>query len=372
MALLMASCTCLAETSLTRSEAEARLKDLENEISQLQDNLEKSRSSMRKEQGALKESDLAIQASTIQLRMLQAEVQQHEKDLAAMQGEREDYLNSLDTRRKALAEQILAAYRLGQESRLKLVLNQDSPAELSRTLAYYDYLSRAQGERIVELRQVIETLDGMQANINRELAELNATQERQKATLDEMTAQREEKQQRVQALAAQINTDAAQLEELRANRRDLEVLLSRLSDTLADIPNDMGGRQSPADMKGELPMPVAGRVSFAYGQARSAGLQWHGWLIAANSGEEVKSVAYGRVAYADWLRGYGLLMIIDHGDGFMTLYANNESLLHEVGDWVEPGAAISTVGTSAMNGNGLYFEIRRDGKALDPAAWLKR
>jgi septal ring factor EnvC (AmiA/AmiB activator) len=101
-------------------------------------------------------------------------------------------------------------------------------------------------------------------------------------------------------------------------------------------------------------------------------LRWQGWLIDAKPGIEVKSIAYGRVAYSDWLRGYGLLMIIDHGDGFMSLYANNESLLREVGDWVEPGTDISTVGTGPVNGDGLYFEIRKDGKAMDPAVWLKR
>lgn len=119
-------------------------------------------------------------------------------------------------------------------------------------------------------------------------------------------------------------------------------------------------------------MPVKGRVKHAFGQPRTAGLRWHGWLIGAASGTEVKTIAYGRVAYADWLRGYGLLLIMDHGDGFMSLYANNESLLHELGDWVEPGTTISTVGTSPLNGNGLYFEIRRNGKAMDPAVWLKR
>ena len=121
-----------------------------------------------------------------------------------------------------------------------------------------------------------------------------------------------------------------------------------------------------------MPMPVKGRVKHAFGQTRTAGLRWQGWLIDAEIGKEVKTIAHGRVAYSDWLRGYGLLMIIDHGDGFMSLYANNESLLREVGEWVEAGSDISTVGTSPLNGNGLYFEIRKNGKAMDPAVWLKR
>jgi len=141
---------------------------------------------------------------------------------------------------------------------------------------------------------------------------------------------------------------------------------------LADIPANLGKQHDLNGLKGRMPLPAEGRVKHAFGQPRTGGLRWQGWLIDAKPGSEVKSVAYGRVAYSDWLRGYGLLMIIDHGDGYMSLYANNESLLREVGDWVEPGSDISTVGTSPVNGDGLYFEIRKNGKAMDPAVWLKR
>ena len=101
-------------------------------------------------------------------------------------------------------------------------------------------------------------------------------------------------------------------------------------------------------------------------------MQWQGWVIRSDPGTDVHPVAYGRVAYADWLRGYGLLMIIDHGSGFMSLYGNNESLFKEVGDWVEPTESIAQVGQSSTGDQGMYFELRKDGKALDPAAWLRR
>ena len=117
---------------------------------------------------------------------------------------------------------------------------------------------------------------------------------------------------------------------------------------------------------------MPGHVIHSFGQQRAAGMKWQGWLIKAETGTEVKNIAYGRVAFADWLRGYGLLMIIDHGQGFMSLYGYNESLLWEVGDWVEPGAVIATVGGSQGGEQGLYFEMRKDGKAVDPAVWLKR
>lgn len=255
---------------------------------------------------------------------------------------------------------------------MKLVLNQDSPALLSRTLAYYDYFSRSQASQINELKEVLQTLDQMQEKINAELSAMNEVQKNQQSVLDELKDQRNERQVIIESLSRQINTDEARLAELQRDRRDLETLLEKLSNVLADIPADLGKRLAPQDLKGKLPMPVKGRVKHAYGQPRTAGLHWQGWLIGAGDGSEVKAIAYGRVAFSDWLRGYGLLMIIDHGDGFMSLYGNNESLLHEVGDWVEPGAVISTVGTSGFNGDGLYFEIRKDGKAMDPAVWLKR
>jgi septal ring factor EnvC (AmiA/AmiB activator) len=361
-----------AESTLTQAEAESRLKQLKSEISSLKKELDHSRSTLSGEQKALRATDLEIQANALELRELESTRQEHDRELSALHTERQNYLHSIDKRREVLATQIMTAYRLGRESRLKLVLNQDSPALLSRTLAYYDYFSRSQASQINELKQVLNTLDEMQVKINVELSALNEVQKSQQAVQDDMTSQRNERQAIIESLSSQIDTDEKQLAELQNNRKHLETLLEKLISVLADIPADLGKRLGPGDLKGKMPIPVKGRVKHAYGQPRTVGLRWQGWMIGAANGSDVKAIAYGRVAYSDWLRGYGLLLIIDHGDGFMSLYANNESLLHEVGDWVEPGAGISTVGTSTLNGNGLYFEIRKNGKALDPAVWLKR
>jgi septal ring factor EnvC (AmiA/AmiB activator) len=363
---------CQADESLSKTEAETRLKQLKTEINSLKSELERTRTTLSSEQKLLKAADLEIQASALELRKLESTRQEHERELSVLNDERTDYLNSLEKRREILAEQIIAAYRLGQESRLKLVLNQDSPALLSRMLAYYDYFSRSQADQINELRQVLQTLDQMQAKIDVELSALDEVQKSRQAVLDEMTDQRNQRQAVIEKLSSRIDTDETRLAELQQNRQDLEALLAKLSDALADIPAELGQQHGLLDLRGKMPIPVRGRVKHAFGQPRTAGLRWQGWLIDADTGSEVKPVAYGRVAYSDWLRGYGLLMIIDHGDGFMSLYANNESLLREVGDWVEPGSSISTVGSSPVNGSGLYFEIRKDGKAMDPAVWLKR
>ncbi|MCW8925087.1 MAG: peptidoglycan DD-metalloendopeptidase family protein [Xanthomonadales bacterium] len=372
-ASLALSYTCAADDgNLSQTDAESRLRQLTQQIGELKKDLEQARGTLSQEQRELEAADLRIQASMLALRQLELKRQEHSRELAKLEDEQQEYLQSIDERRAILARQILTAYRLGRESRLKLVLNQDSPAELSRTLAYYDYFSRSQAEQISELRKVLLTLDEMQASISAELLALDEVQTQHQQVLDQMTMQREQRQAVIDELSRQIGTDEQRLAELQRNRRDLEVLLQRLSDVLADIPADLGQRLGPAQLKGKLPMPVDGRVRYSYGQARTTGLHWQGWLIGAGAGSEVRAVAYGRVAFSDWLRGYGLLMIIDHGDGFMTLYGNNESLLFEVGDWVEPGSVISTVGAGPLSGTGLYFEIRRNGKALDPAVWLNR
>jgi len=370
--LILGTMVCRADESLTKAEAESRLKQLKTEISSLHRELERTRTTLSNEQKALKAADLEIQSSALKLRQLESTRQVHEDELSVLHTERRNYLASLEKRKDILAAQIMAAYRLGRESRLKLVLNQDSPALLSRILAYYDYFSRSQSSQINELRQVLKTLDQMQEKINVELSAIDVVQKNQQAVLDAMTEQRKQRKAAIESLSGQIDTEETRLAELQRDRHDLEELLEKLSNVLADIPADLGQRHGLDKLKGKMLIPVKGRVKHAYGQPRTAGLHWQGWLISANIGTEVRSIARGRVAYSDWLRGYGLLMIIDHGDGFMSLYANNESLLREVGDWVETGSDISTVGTSPLNGNGLYFEIRKDGKAMDPVVWLKR
>jgi len=361
-----------ATGKLSQSEAESRLELLKKEITGLKQDLERARKTYSDEQKALKTADLEIQVNSLELRKLASTRKEHEAELSRLHTERGDYLHSLDQRREVLAMQIMAAYRLGQESRLKLVLNQDSPALLSRMLAYYDYFSRSQAKQIKELRQVLQTLDLMQAGINTELSTLVDVQKSQQTVLDELTSQRDKRQAILVRLSNRIGSDEARLAELQKNRQDLEALLGKLSNVLADIPADLGKRLGPAELKGQLPMPVKGRVRHAFGHNRTAGLNWRGWLISADGGSEVKSVAHGRVAFSDWLRGYGLLMIIDHGDGYMSLYGNNESLLHDVGDWVEARTAISTVGSIPGSGSGLYFEFRKNGKAVDPANWVRR
>ena len=370
--LLCCSGPAAAQSDGERAKTESALEGVRKEIGILQKSLEKSRAEHANEHARLREVDLQIQAANLEFRTLEKQRQSHLDELVGLERQRNDYLIRLKQRHDQLAEQIRAAYRLDSQSRLKLILNQASPAQLGRMLAYYDYINRAQVSKISGLREALTTLDTMQQSIDQELSRLEMVQTEQREVMDQLDQQRKQRRTLLVELDERIEDKASRLRELERNRQDLEKLLERLTDVLADIPADLGKHLGVARQKGRIPMPVKGPVRYAFGQSRGGGLHWQGWLIAAPAGSEVSAVAYGRVAFADWLRGYGLLIIIDHGEGFMSLYGHNESLLYEAGDWVEPGQIISVIGVRTGNDQGLYFELRKNGKSVDPAAWLAR
>jgi septal ring factor EnvC (AmiA/AmiB activator) len=366
------SCPALADQDVDKAQAESRLGEVTRAIGELREQLAASRQDHRQEQARLREVALAIQAADLKFRELEQLRQRHLEDLAALELQREDYLSSLDERLGQLADQVRSSYKMGGQTRIKLILNQDDPARAGRMLAYYDYLNRVQVRKISALKEALTTLDDMQQSIDTELATVERVQTEQRTVLANLNEQRLAREELLAQLSRQIDSDESRLRELEQNRKDLEALIERLGDVLADIPADLGSRKGIAGQKGKLPMPLNGQVIHAFGQPRAAGMRWQGWLIKAQTGAEARAVAYGRVAFADWLRGYGLMMIIDHGQGFLSLYGHNESLLAEVGAWVEPGEVVSIVGSNPGSDQGLYFELRKNGKALDPAAWIAR
>jgi septal ring factor EnvC (AmiA/AmiB activator) len=365
-----------AQTNSTQpgrqQEVESELAALQLEIQILQQSLSAARSDHQAEQQKLKELDLSIQQSSQALRALDAQLAEEQLKLERLEVEKEQALSQLEIDQQQLAGQVNETYQLARQSRLKLVMNQDSPSELSRMLAYYEHLNRAQTARIEAIRTILAALQQVHQQIELQLAEIASAQELQQTELARKQEQHEVRQQVLAALKLEIGSSEAQLKEFENNRKDLEQLLEKLSDVLADIPSNLGEHLSVSSQKGRLPTPVKARVRKAFGQQRKGGMYWQGWVFDAQPGSEVSNIAYGRVAFADWLRGYGLMIIIDHGEGFMSLYGYNESLLWEVGDWVEPGSVIATVGTNSSGEQGLYFELRKDGKALDPASWMKR
>jgi len=361
-----------ADADIDRNAAESRLAEVLAQIGELKTQLEASRTEHRSEQQRLQKLDLRIQQANVELRELQQQESRQQQELEDLRLQREEFLAQLDQRMDRLAEQLRLSYRATRESRIKVILNQDEPGLLGRMLAYYDYYARAQTSRIALLQDTLKELEEMQRSIDFRLSQIAELRTGQQAVLDDLGEQRQQRKLLLAGLERQIGTEAARLQELERNRQDLQALIERLTDVLADIPTDLADHVGVEKQRGRLPMPLKGPVRHPYGQSRSGGLSWQGWLIGADAGAEVKAIAYGRVAFADWLRGYGLLIIIDHGQGYMSLYGHNESLMHEAGAWVEQGEAISIVGSNTGSEQGLYFELRKAGRAIDPAGWLAR
>ena len=212
----------------------------------------------------------------------------------------------------------------------------------------------------------------MVQKVSAEKLALNQSKEKLVERQRQVVAGQQQRKKALAALSASLKTDRQRLNKMTRERKDLEQLLSAVEEAINDIkvPNDY---RPFAQRKGKLAWPLKGRIRAGFGNPRSGSLRWEGWLIQANSGTPVKAVHHGRVVFADYLRGFGLLSIIDHGDDYMTLYAHNRDLLKEVGDWVLPGEVLAYAGNSGgREESALYFEIRRKGKPHDPKVWLAR
>ncbi len=277
----------------------------------------------------------------------------------------------LAVQRQTLKDQIYTAYTLGKRSRLKLILNQEDSLQASRMMTYYGYFNRARVENLAVVQQSLKELNELQGREqahSKELQELLVKQERKRESLEEDLLKR---QQLLKFLVSDEQDKLQVLAALKVDEKRLQQLFSEIQESMDDFPYELNITQEFSEQRGRLGWPVSGPVIKTFGARRSAS-RWDGIVIRAEEGDEVKSVSRGRVVFSDWLRGYGLMIIVDHGNDFMTLYAFNQSLYKDVGDWVDVGDVIATVGKSGgRNTAGLYFGIRDQGSPLDPQKWLK-
>ena len=304
------------------------------------------------------------------LRFIHRDREQRQTRLEALENQAEGRQAALERERRRLARLLRSAWQIERRGDIRILLSQQNPAASRRTLTYHDYVARQrarQVERVGEkLRALAATRQALTAQ-TQTLARLQNSRERERAKLRSF---KEQKQAVLARVLADIKTESGALERLRKDEQSLRAILSSLTELLADIP--LGGGRAPfADLRGKLAWPAAGRLLTRYGARRGgSGKPWSGVFIGARRGARVTAVAPGRVAFSDWLRGYGLLLIIDHGDDYMTLYGHNESVFKDTGEWVESGDVIASVGDSGGQPvSGLYFEIRRRTKPLNPTHW---
>lgn len=369
---------CLLSASLavanTVEQRQAELERLRQQIAKLQGELNVDRGRYDSLMSELRRVERRIGRIGRSINRLKGQLREQEKKLSALQQRRSKLQLSIAEQQRYLAGQIRAAYAMGRQEYFKILLNQEDPSAVGRTLTYYDYLNKARSQRIASLNATIDELEQVRQELNRESERLRQLRSEREHEREQMEASHKERQSLVANLKTEIQSKDQQLNGLMADERELKTLLQALTEALEDIPAAPGDHQPFGKLRGKLKWPTSGRRIAAFGESRNIGkLRWQGVVIAGKEGQEVKAVSHGRVAYADWLRGYGLLLIIDHGDGYMSLYGHNQSLYREVGDWVEKGDVIAAVGRSGgIDSNALYFEIRKDGKPTDPVRWCKR
>lgn len=289
--------------------------------------------------------------------------------LSALRAEQAELNDLRVTQASHVGEHVASAYRISGQDFIKLLLNQESPETLDRMVRYHRYFSAARLATLEEYRATLTRLDANRAALEARAAEAEARQQELKRRQTDLVAQRDERRALLARLASETEDKAAERQRLGEDRERLETLLAELERRAQSL----DGRAF-AQRKGSLPWPLQGRVVNAFGQPRAQGrLIWHGLLVAADEGTPVTAVFRGRVVFADWLRGFGLLTIVDHGSGYMTLYGHADALDKQPGDWVESGEEIARAGRSGgLGAAGLYFEVRHDGQAADPIIWLAK
>jgi septal ring factor EnvC (AmiA/AmiB activator) len=377
LALVVGVLTVFAGTSPAATAAgdpEKQLESVRKRIRDLDRRLNQTRMQHDKLATGLRDTELAVARITAELAGLDRQRSEYAKRLASLAQRQREILQNIEALRTSLARYVRAAYAIGRQDQFKLLLNQEDPATLSRALTYYAYFNRDRGERIQALTMVLQELADIEESTARDTARLAQLRELKTAARERLDGQRRQRRDVIARLARDLGDQDTRLERLRQDELKLAELVAGLARELADIPA-AESRQVPfAKLKGKLPWPSVGKIRRKFGTPRgTSDLSWKGVLVAARPGTPVQAVSHGRVAFADWLRGFGLLMIIEHGDGYMSLYGHGESLFKEVGDWVEAGEIIGTVGNSGgREKSGLYFEIRHLGTPVDPMRWCAR
>jgi len=321
----------------------------------------------------LQESEQQIGRMARKLRVLDGRLSRQRKRLQGLHDEQLTQRRSLEEERQVLARQVRAAYAMGRQERLKILLNQQDPATVSRVMIYYDYLNRVRAQKMQAIRQHMQRLAATEHEILEEERKLTQLLAEQQAELAALHLSQEDRREVVARLTEELKDQGRRLDRLQTDERDLKTLISGLEEALADIPLEDTQQFKFAGLRGRLPWPARGRIVHRFGAPKLGSLTWDGVMISAPEGREVRAVHHGRVAFADWLRGFGLLLIVDHGDGYMTLYGHNQSLFKEAGDWVDVNEPVALVGSSGGRERaGVYFGIRHQGRAVDPARWCRR
>jgi septal ring factor EnvC (AmiA/AmiB activator) len=358
--------------TIADDQQQLKLDVLQSNISELQ----KTLTARNKQQTDL-ETDLErveTEASILNtsIRKLSNNIKTVEKQLIGKQKEKANLEINISRQNDAIIAQLRSAQKIGDQEPIKLLLNQEDPQKIARMFKYYDYFIQARSVKIEQYLTSVNALNDIIQSISRNKIDLVAAKgslSKNQVNLKTNITQRENTLRKLQLAVA---NDEQKLANLKRQRRELETLLNEVETAVTDLALPANAL-SFTSRKGELEWPTKGRLAQRYGTQRNGSLQWQGWLIKVNAGAAVKTVHKGRIVFSNYLRGFGLLLIIDHGDGYMTLYGHNQELLKDTGDWVQTNEIIARAGsTGGLSAPALYFEIRSQGQPTNPKKWLQK
>jgi len=349
---------------------------LRAEIASLQERLASQEDDRDELQAALREAETQISLLDQQLSKLKEERAQLQQKINQLDQEGEQLRSAQQQRADTIDASVQQLWLLQQGGGFRVWLGDQNPEDVARNLAYFQMVIEAQQQSIGAYEKGLEALALNRDTIAQTESELQTQSEAVEAARDALATQREARQVALAAINQKVESDQQRLAVLIQDRERLDALLvelEALATAAAPVMAPAVNLKPFAETKGTLAMPVSGSLTNRFGGRRNADIRWKGWLIAAEEGEPVRAVHGGQVIYADWLRGQGLLMVVDHGNGWLSLYGQNHSLLRGVGERVNAGDVIARAGASGGSElSGLYFEIRHDGQPLDPSEWIRR
>ena len=408
LAFVLLALTLNSPLALATSKADKpkeKLNNIHERIESLTKELGKTKEAHADAADALKESEKAISETNRKLFELQQAQKKHSESLQELQSQKSGLENTIEGQKNQLSKQIYQQYLHGQQTYLQLILKEQDPSAISRQLQYFSYISRARQALINNMGSNLERVTKLNeetANALKEVVSLKGKQETERKNLE---SQKQAHSKVVEKLSSQISAQRNEIDKLKRDEKSLSQLVERLARapqpkpqkptqanssskepsnkpeaettpqrplaTNDSLPSNAFDGGSFESLRGKLNLPVRGEVTNKFGNSRQdTGLTWKGLFIKSSEGNEVKSIANGRVVFADWMRGFGNLIIVDHGGGYMSLYGNNQALLRKIGDTVKGGDTIASVGNSGGNDtSGVYYELRNHSKPFDPMSW---
>jgi len=370
---LIACLSSYCASPLADEEADAlqQLKQVQQQIISVQNKLDSVEKERAKLNNTLRKAERAIGKLHNQIRKINGNIDANQRQIAQLEADKRALSAREQRQRDVMREHIIAVYAMGRQSRLKLLLNEENPEQISRTLIYYESLRDARQEVIQAYRKTLAELNQISPKLDTQRQELLTNRQQLDQQRNDLNLQQDTRKRTITQLSGDIADKQKQLAQLKRDRAQLEEVLEALQEAIANLklPSDFAPFSS---RKGKLSWPVKGKATNRFGANRSADINWQGVTLVANEGSPVKAIHSGRVVFADWLKGYGLLIIVDHGEDYMSLYANNQSLNKNLGDWINPGDTIANVGRSGgLTNASVYFEIRHKGQAINPSRWCK-